>query len=327
MERLLGRTGLRVTRLGLGLAALGRPGYINLGHARDLGADTSVEALRHHTHEVMDAADSLGIRYFDAARSYGRSEEFVADWLSERRPAERPCVGSKWGYVYTADWQRDADRHEVKDHSLANLQAQTRQSRALLGENLSLYQVHSATLQSGVLEDAAVLRELALLKSQGLHVGLSLSGPEQAQTLEKGFGVLVDGQPLFECVQATWNLLEPSAGSALQKAHERGWGVIVKESVANGRLSPRGEGQPHYSPVESAAGTVGLSVDAFAIAAVLAQPWVDVVLSGAGTVEQLRSHCSALAAPVSAELIEQVKKQVSLPSTRYWTERSALHWT
>ena len=35
----LGKTGQPVTRLGLGLAALGRPGYINLGHADDLGRD------------------------------------------------------------------------------------------------------------------------------------------------------------------------------------------------------------------------------------------------------------------------------------------------
>lgn len=35
-RRSLGKSGLRVTPIGLGLAALGRPGYINLGHADDL---------------------------------------------------------------------------------------------------------------------------------------------------------------------------------------------------------------------------------------------------------------------------------------------------
>jgi aryl-alcohol dehydrogenase-like predicted oxidoreductase len=37
--RSLGVTGLSVSRIGLGLAALGRPGYINLGHASDIGSD------------------------------------------------------------------------------------------------------------------------------------------------------------------------------------------------------------------------------------------------------------------------------------------------
>jgi aryl-alcohol dehydrogenase-like predicted oxidoreductase len=67
--RRLGRTGLQTTRLGLGLAALGRPAYINLGHAEDLPADRGVDALERRAHLVLDAAYEAGIRYFDAARS------------------------------------------------------------------------------------------------------------------------------------------------------------------------------------------------------------------------------------------------------------------
>jgi hypothetical protein len=36
----LGATNVMVSRLGLGMAALGRPGYINLGHGEDVGAAT-----------------------------------------------------------------------------------------------------------------------------------------------------------------------------------------------------------------------------------------------------------------------------------------------
>ena len=43
----------------------------------------------------------------------------------------------------------------MKDHSLAALAAQLAESRAILGPHLALYQIHSATLESGVLEDAA----------------------------------------------------------------------------------------------------------------------------------------------------------------------------
>src|SRR5688500_10857089 len=48
--RTLGATGLLVSPIGLGLAALGRPGYINLGHAADLGHDYDVAAMTAHTH-------------------------------------------------------------------------------------------------------------------------------------------------------------------------------------------------------------------------------------------------------------------------------------
>ncbi|MFD7947287.1 aldo/keto reductase, partial [Streptomyces sp. NPDC059744] len=87
--------------IGLGLAAVGRPGYINLHRDRDLPGTRSVEALREHTHELLDAAYAQGVRYFDVARSYGRAEEFLGDWLTTRPDVRDVVIGSKWGYTYT----------------------------------------------------------------------------------------------------------------------------------------------------------------------------------------------------------------------------------
>ena len=66
------------SRLGLGLAAVGRPAYITLGRVHDLGGDRSVDAMYARTAAVLDAAWAAGVRYLDAARSYGRAEEFLA---------------------------------------------------------------------------------------------------------------------------------------------------------------------------------------------------------------------------------------------------------
>ena len=52
-------------------AAIGRPGYINLGHGDDMPPSRSVDAMRAHALTVMDEAYALGLRYFDCARSYG----------------------------------------------------------------------------------------------------------------------------------------------------------------------------------------------------------------------------------------------------------------
>ena len=167
--RTLGATGLPVSPLGLGLAALGRPGYINLGHAGDVG-DTDVDAMERHAHEVLDAAYEGGVRYFDAARSYGRGEAFLASWLGRRGLSRGDVtVGSKWGYTYTADWRVDVDEHEVKDLSVGTLRRQLGETRALLGEHLALYQIHSATIESGVLDDAEVREELARLREEGVR--------------------------------------------------------------------------------------------------------------------------------------------------------------
>ena len=131
-RRPLGATGLTVSRIGLGLAALGRPGYINLGHADDLGHDYDLAAMEARAHAVLDAAWAGGVRYFDAARSYGAAEQFLASWLASRGIApEAVVVASKWGYTYTAGWQVEAEKHEVKDHSLPVLRRQSAESRGL----------------------------------------------------------------------------------------------------------------------------------------------------------------------------------------------------
>jgi aryl-alcohol dehydrogenase-like predicted oxidoreductase len=325
----LGRTGLRVSRLGLGLAALGRPGYINLGHADDLNRDYDVDAMRCHAEAVLDEARTLGVCYFDAARSYGRAEEFLGGWLKTRDvPPDAVTIGSKWGYVYTAAWRVDAAQHEVKQHSLANLEQQIAESRDRLGSHLDLYQIHSATLESGVLRDASVLGRLARLRDAGVAVGLSLSGPRQAETLREAMAVRIDGAPLFAVAQATWNLLERSAEAALRAAHDAGLGVIIKEAVANGRLTARNQA-PEFAArrgaLETVADRLACPVDALAIAAVLAQPWVDVVLSGAATIEQLRSNARALDVRWDSAAADALASLREEPDA-YWGTRSALPW-
>lgn len=317
MTETLGTTSLRVTPIGLGLAALGRPGYINVGHGADFSGHTDEPSMRSNAHAVLDAAYEAGVRYFDAARSYGKAEDFLGSWLSERRlGAEQLTIGSKWGYTYTAGWHVEAEVHEVKDLSLATLQRQLSESRALLGDDLRLYQIHSATLESGVLEDRAVLQELGRLREQGLAVGFTATGPRQAETIERALEL-----GAFDAVQATWNLLEPSAGQALAAAHREGLGVIVKEAVANGRLTGRGD----VPELISAARELGEAPDAVAIAAVLSQPWVDVVLSGASTTEMLASNLKANRVQLSEELLERLGTVREDPES-YWQARGALPW-
>jgi aryl-alcohol dehydrogenase-like predicted oxidoreductase len=316
-ERTLGPAGLPVTAIGLGLAALGRPGYLNLGHGEDLGSDRSVAALERHAHTVLDTAYDQGVRYYDAARSYGRAEAFLASWLRERELAPGAVtVGSKWGYTYTAGWQVDADPPEVKDLSVDTFRRQVGETRELLGEHLALYQIHSATVESGVLEDPAVLDALEELRAEGVSVGLTTTGPDQAQTIERA---LAAGG--FDTVQSTWNLLEPSAGTALNEAHGQGLGVIVKEALANGRLTGRGGNRE----LEEVARRLGASPDAVALAAVLAQPWADVVLSGAGSAEQLMSNLAAREVRWDDEAAEALAGLADEPEA-YWQTRSGLAW-
>ena len=302
--------------IGLGLAALGRPGYINLGHGRDV-EDIAVERMERRAHEVLDAAYEEGVRAFDAARSYGRAEAFLASWLERRGLAPGDVqVSSKWGYSYTAGWRVDADEHEVKELTAAQLRRQWRETSELLGDHVRLYQIHSATLDSGVLDDREVRAELAALRERGVRIGLTVTGAHQAETIERA---LETGG--FDAVQATWNLHERSAAGALASAHEAGLYVIVKEALANGRLTARG-GDPALT---RAARDRGTTEDALALAAVLAQPWADLVLSGAATVGQLRSNLAARELAWDDELERRLAALVEEPAA-YWAARAELPW-
>jgi aryl-alcohol dehydrogenase-like predicted oxidoreductase len=298
---------------GLGLAALGRPGYLTVDHGAAIGMDRSVDALRKRCHEVCAAAWDGGIRWFDAARSYGRAEQFLAEWLTAGAiEPDQAAVSSKWGYTYTADWKVHAPVHEVKDHSADALGRQWPETRSLLGPWLRLYQVHSATLESGILDDVKAHVALAGL---GVPVGISLSGPNQSEALHRALSIDVDGTPLFSAVQATWNLLEPSAGTALAEAKCAGWTVIIKEALANGRLAVPGP----------ATAVLGARPDVTALSVALAQPWADIVLLGAATVDQLRSN---LAAPDAAVVHDGHRlATLALDPQAYWRQRAAMEWT
>ncbi|WP_460837117.1 aldo/keto reductase [Nocardioides marmoraquaticus] len=302
-------------RIGLGTAALGRPEYLNLHRdlAPELGdARYDRDRLREHAHAVLDAAYAAGVRHLDAARSYGAGEEFVGRWLAAtpgRREEVR--VGSKWGYTYVADFRPGAEEHEVKDHGVATLDRQWQETMAALGGPPDLYLVHSLTDDSPALDDPVLLDRLRGLAADGVRVGLSTSGPTQGEVLRRALHL--DGSP-FSTVQSTWNLLEPSAGPALAEAHDAGWSVVVKEAVANGRLAGPG------SPLAADAERLGTTPDALAIAGVLAQPWADVVLSGASSVAQLRSNLGAL------DVAEVPHLQPEAPAA-YWRTRKGLGWT
>ena len=311
-----------VSRIGLGLAALGRPAYINVGRQRDFGSERSIAALERRCHEMLDAAFASGIRYIDAARSYGMAENFLSTWLKTRNPPKAAItIGSKWGYSYVGSWQLDAPVHEVKDLSIDTLRRQIVESRSLLGNRLQLYEIHSATLESKVLENADVLRELQRLRSSELVIGLTVTGPDQADVIRRALRVSVDGVNPFQVVQATWNLLERSAGVALAEAKASGWGVIIKESLANGRLTDRADDE-HLIALRKEAAARGATIDALAIAAALSQPWADVVLSGAVTRDQLESNVKSIAF---------VREPAAWPDitespTEYWARRSTLAW-
>lgn len=272
---------------------------------------------------MLDAASAAGVDWVDTARSYGDAEAFLAHWLALRAQDENfvaPTVSSKWGYRYVGEWRTDADVHEVKEHTLPRFRRQWQESRHLLGDVIGLYQVHSLTVDSPLLTDAALLAELATLRDSGVALGFSTSGPGQAESVRAASRIAVDGMPLFSAVQSTWNIRETSVGPALLEAAGSGMTVLVKEALANGLLAT--DPPPVLSAVAAAH---HCTPDAVALAVVAAQPFSSLVLIGASTVDQLGSNLAAVDLELTADEHSALTANPDEPAV-YWERRSRLPW-
>jgi aryl-alcohol dehydrogenase-like predicted oxidoreductase len=101
--------------------------------------------------------------------------------------------------------------------------------------------------------------------------------------------------------------------------------VIIKEALANGRLTPRNAKDKFIAQLAAIAGERETSIDALALAAALALPWASVVLSGAANVGQLRSNLAAVELSLEAETLEELLS-LAEPPEDYWATRGQLAW-
>lgn len=330
------------------MAALGRPGYINLDRQADLGGESrSIEKMQTQANVVMDrlfeltaknkndkstsSSSSLApsLPWLDCARSYGYAERFTGEYLRSNNVApEDVYVSSKWGYTYVADWKvelGEGEPHEIKDHSLENFLKQIKETEEFIGEYVNLYQVHSATLDSGILSNKEVHEAMAKCrKERGWKLGLSVSGPQQNDVLRQARTLKdEDGNFLFDSVQCTFNVLEQRPQEALQEAHDAGMDIIIKEGLANGRAL-------RNKSVIKFAEQLGCKADQLALACILAQPFEPRVLSGSVLVEHLDSNFEAVLVAQrikdDPDLLEYIMDGCVMDSEEYWKDRAALAW-
>nr|WP_252723791.1 aldo/keto reductase [Winogradskyella psychrotolerans] len=317
---------MSTTKLGLGLAALGRPDYINI--RPETSIDKSVEAFRYTAFSTLDEAYHLGIRDFDVAPSYGLGEQFLQDWNTSRNHKD-VNLSTKFGYTYVANWEIGfSGKHEIKEHSIDKLNEQWNVSKALL-PNLKIYQIHSATLDSGVLKNDAVLYRLhELKKTHQLKIGISSSGTEQIKIINEARKIKFDGIDLFDSYQVTYNVFEQSTYAVLKALLAEGKTVIIKEALANGRIFRNDQFKAYqtaYHYLETLSKKYQVESDAIALRFIMDYLEPKLVLSGASNTTQLQQNLKALHFKLDTNDIEQLKSLAVNPED-YWQERSHLSW-
>jgi aryl-alcohol dehydrogenase-like predicted oxidoreductase len=312
-------------KLGLGTAALGRPQYINV---RQHTADNSnLEMFRKQSFAVLEDAYNLGVRYFDTAPGYGLAEELVLEWLQTKKDNSIE-VATKWGYTYTANFDAKATIHEVKEHSLSKLKEQWNFSKKLL-PYLKVYQIHSATLETGVLENTDVLAHLAFLKREHkLKIGLTTTGTNQLDVIKKALEVSINGIQLFDLFQVTYNFLDQSLQEISGELIRQNKQIVIKEALANGRVF-RNPIYPHYTEMyrtlDRLSKKYNVGVDAISLKYCEQTITNSIVLSGASTSKQLKENLTLHTFTLSNNDID-ILNGLKVTPDFYWTERKKLGW-
>jgi len=312
-------------KLALGTAALGRPQYINI--RLKTGEKSDLETFKKNSFSVLETAYNKGVRYFDTAPGYGLAEALVLEWLQTKNDASIR-IATKWGYTYTANFDENATVHEVKEHSLAKLNSQWAFSKKLL-PYLKVYQIHSATLETGVLENDAVLEHLAFLKKEhNLRIGLTTTGTNQTEVIKKALNVTVDGASLFDLFQVTYNFLEQSLLEISEELIHQNKSIVIKEALANGRVF-RNETYLHYNKMytvlEHLSKKHNVGVDAISLKYCEQTIPNSIVLSGASNNVQLKQNLQLNTFSLSNNEIELLNSFKIAPEF-YWKERKQLIW-
>jgi aryl-alcohol dehydrogenase-like predicted oxidoreductase len=314
-----------IKNIGLGTAAIGRPQYINL--RQEVSPDFSLARFKEQGVQVLNEAYKQGIRYFDTASGYGLAEQLLIDWIKDKKYTDIE-IATKWGYTYIANFNPNAKIHEVKELSLNNLNKQWEQSKKLL-PYLKSYQIHSATIDSGVFENKKVLDRLGTLKTEyGLHIGLTTSGANQINIIKKALDIEIDGKALFNVFQVTYNIMDQSLYQIAKKLIAHNKRIVIKEALANGRIFPNTK-YPHYAKLYQTLQNLSVKykvgIDAIAIRLCMDsfQPYM--VLSGALNKNQITQNLKAIRFKLDEKEITDLK-QFSVTPDQYWNERKQLEW-
>ena len=313
-------------KIGLGTAAIGRPLYINVNNNNHKKEFSYMDFVR-DGRAVLDLAYQHGVRYFDTAPGYGMAEQLLVDWSSAKKEGTIQ-VATKWGYTYVADYSPQAVQHEIKEHSLAKLNEQWETSIKLL-PHLSTYQIHSATLETGVLDNEKILNRLAELKdTHSLTLGISSTGANQVEVLTKASKLNVNGVELFDLFQVTYNVFDQSLQSIVMNDSLRGKRLVIKEALANGRVFPNDK-YSHYEAVYNRLSELSVKykvgMDAIALRFCIDSIPSYLVLSGASNEQHLISNLKANDIALEEDDINSLK-ELSIDPIHYWYERKKLDW-
>ena len=165
-------------------------------------------------------------------------------------------------------------------------------------------------------------------KTHSILIGLSTSGDNQNEIIQKALDITINNQSLFDSFQVTYNVFDQSLLSISKNLIKLKKQIIVKEALANGRVFPN-KNYPNYNVMYKALGSMAtkynVGVDAIALRFCMDTINPYMVLSGAAEAPHIGSNLQADSFQLSPTELDQIKALATTPST-YWNERKCLVW-
>ena len=284
---ILGKTGIEVTRLGLGAAEI-----------RDL---TGTEGTRTAGQVLNDALDR-GINFLDTAACYGNSEELIGATVAHRR--QEYALATKCGHsdgIGGRSWNAKIVQNNI-DRSL----------RRLKTDHLDIVQLHSCGVD--VLERGEVNEALVQAKESGKTRFIGYSGDNEGAlwAIESG---------IFDTLQTSFSLVDQHARSRLlEPAAARGMGIIIKRPIGNavwGATSTPRTYNDDYLDRARAMASIGPVPGApddpilLALGFVFAHDQVDTAIVGTLNPSHLNSNIDMVETrlPIAAEAVEELRSR------------------
>ena len=294
MERVpLGKTGLEVSRLGVGLA--------------EIGTELSFEEAD-QAGDVLNAALDAGINFLDTSACYSISEELIGRTVSHRR--DDYVLATKAGHI-TGGYEGEAWTYQTVSDSV------DRSLVRLKTDYLDLVQLHSCEIEE--LEKGDCIRALQDAKAAGKLRHVCYSGDNDAAHWAVDSG-------LFDTLQTSFNLTEQGARTSglLEKAEARGMGVIIKRPIGGGTWlrarrnepTPRGYDNQYLERAKTMAASGPLPDEPedsilLALGFTLQQPEVDVAIVGTKNPGHMRSNINQVEneLPVSEAALAELRSR------------------
>ena len=291
-----GKTGLKITRLGLGLAEISRQERSKVVEEAD---------------RVLNAALDGGINFLDTAACYGRTEEIIGATVAQRR--DEYILATKCGHT-TDDGDRGIPWTEHESWTgPAVTESIDRSLRRLQTNHLDIVQLHSCDVD--VLEHGEVIEALVQARDAGKTRFIGYSGDNAAArwAVESG---------LFDSLQTSFNLVEQHARTKglFEAAEAQGMGVIIKRPVANGAWgkarSPYSYADEYFrrAQIMERMGPLPKAPEnpiLLALGFVLSQSEVDTVIVGTHNPSHLSSNIEMITRqlPIPIETVEALQRR------------------